>query len=258
MGERTNIAWTAATWNPWVGCTRVSLGCDHCYMFREQERWGQNPTEVRRASDTTFYAPLVWERHAARASLKKLVFTCSYSDFFHQKANPWRKEAWNIMTRTPHLTYQVLTKRPGLAVAWYKVHGWLDNVWLGVSVETAKYLPRLDVLHRVPAPVRFVSCEPLLGPLNLGLSGNRIDDGLSEFDAPVPERVVDWVIVGGESGPHARPMLISWLRDIVRQCQAARVPVFVKQDWHRWPGKQGEIPDDLWKLKEMPNAPHIP
>jgi protein gp37 len=112
MGKITSISWTNYTWNPWIGCSKVSPGCDGCYMFAWAKARGWNPEIVQR-SKTTFRDPLKW-------AVPGFVFTCSLSDFFHRGADGWRLEAWDIMRRTPHLTYQVLTKRPGLAVAWYK------------------------------------------------------------------------------------------------------------------------------------------
>lgn len=207
MAEKTAISWADASWNPWTGCHKVSPGCDNCYMFRGMRRYGRNPKIVVR-SRRTFDAPLHWKE-------PKFIFTCSWSDFFIKDADAWRVEAWTIMARTPWHTYQVLTKRPGLAVAWFRTHGWLPNVWLGVSVESQKYAPRLDVLKRIPAPVRFVSAEPLLSGLDLR---EWLRDG-----------TLQWVICGGESGSEYRPMDIGWARSIKEQCENAHVPFWFKQ-----------------------------
>src|SRR5579863_217830 len=111
--ETTGIAWTDARWNPWIGCTKVSEGCALCYMYTLERRWGRDPEIVRRASSESFRAPLRWQRKAEGGpSARRLVFTCSLSDFFHEDADPWRPEAWEIVRRTPLLTYQILTKRP--------------------------------------------------------------------------------------------------------------------------------------------------
>ncbi len=211
VGEKTGIEWTSATWNPWRGCTRVSPGCAKCYMFREQERYGRDPTVVTRCKPGTFNAPLKWQK----AGEARLVFTCSWSDFFHQDADEWRAEAWNVIRQTPALTYQILTKRPeriwdALPANWFP-HGY-PNVWLGTSVETEKYVDRIKPLIEVPAIVHFVSAEPLLGSLGKGWA-----DG------------VDWVIVGGESGPGARPMELEWAREIREVCKANGVAFFLKQ-----------------------------
>jgi protein gp37 len=213
MGEATRIAWTDHTWNPWVGCTRVSPGCDHCYMFTGRERYGQDPALVVR-SKTTWHDPVRWEQAAARSSQRERVFTCSWSDWFHSAADPWREEAWAIIARCPHLDFQILTKRPGrirthLPADWGSGY---PNVWLGVSIESDRYVRRAELLRRISAVVRFLSLEPLLGPLP---SLNLTD--------------IDWVIVGGESGPGYRRMDHAWVRDLEEQCRAAHVAFFFKQ-----------------------------
>jgi protein gp37 len=195
-------------------------------MFREKRQYGQDPEVVVR-SKTTFTAPLKWHDPA-------LVFSCSWSDWFIVEADPWRDEAWDIIRRTPHLTYQILTKRPARIAAHVPSDWPLRNVWLGVSVESAGYLHRIDVLRRVPAALRFISFEPLLGDLGpLSLDG------------------IGWAIFGGESGARYRAMDLAWLRSGLAQCRAAGVPVFTKQDSGVKPGTQGRIPDSLW-LKEFP------
>lgn len=225
MGKQTGIQWTDATWNPWIGCQRVSPGCDHCYMFSEMKRYGRNPEHARRTNAATFNAPLHWKE-------PRLVFTCSWSDFFIAEADEWRPEAWDIMRRTPHLTYQVLTKRPTRMRDWFRKHGWLPNVWAGVSVESQDQAHRLDVLAEIDAPVRFASCEPLLGPVDMSKWLYRFPGGINAADGEYDEAWgpdLHWVIVGGESGPKARPFDLEWPKQIVDQCDAAGVPVFVKQ-----------------------------
>lgn len=226
MGETTKIEWTDATWNPWVGCTKVSPGCAHCYAERLINRLhrgnpgGHSPfTVLRRTAPATFDAPLRWARRLPRASdggYVRRVFTCSLSDFFHPAADPWRREAWLLMQRTPGLTYQILTKRPeriaaNLPTDWGP-NGW-PNVWLGTSIETDDYRGRIEELVKVPARLRFLSVEPLLGPLHL--SPYLFDIG--------------WVIVGGESGPHARKMDLDWARTVRDDCIGMGVPFFFKQ-----------------------------
>jgi protein gp37 len=197
-------------------------------MFREKRQYGQDPERVVR-SKTKFYDPLKWPDPA-------FVFTCSWSDFFIAEADQWRDEAWDIIRRTPHLTYQILTKRPA-RIRTHLPSDWpFTNVWLGVSIESRQYLYRADVLPEIPATVRFLSLEPLLedlGPLNL--SG------------------IGWVIIGGESGPKHRPFEIPWLESIVQQCREAHVPVFVKQDSGARAGQRGRIPDELW-IRELPRG----
>src|SRR5689334_23079211 len=161
MGERTNIGWTDATWNPWHGCKKVSPGCKHCYMYRDKERYGQDPTKVVR-SKTKFRDPFKWADG-------RMVFTCSWSDWFIEEADAWRPEAWEIIKATPHHTYQILTKRPE-RIAGHLPPDWgrgYPNVWLGVSVENQDYVERILRLLAEPAAVHFISAEPLLGPLNL-------------------------------------------------------------------------------------------
>ncbi|MDP1891488.1 MAG: DUF5131 family protein, partial [Gemmatimonadaceae bacterium] len=149
MGKETGIAWTQHTWNPWQGCTKVSPGCAHCYMFRDKKRYGNDPEVVIRSKPATFNKPLSW-REPAR------VFTCSWSDWFHEAADGWRDEAWDIVRRTPHLTYQILTKRPERILAhlpWGAYGDPWPNVWLGVSLENQRWVERADLLATIPAAV---------------------------------------------------------------------------------------------------------
>lgn len=223
MSERSAIEWTDSTWNPWYGCTKVSPGCAHCYMFREQTMYGRNPEIVTR-SKTKFNDPLRWKEG-------RRVFTCSWSDWFHEAADPWRDEAWEIIRRTPQHTYQILTKRPErirehLPADWGEGY---RNVWLGTSVENQRHAFRAGVLAGIPARVRFVSAEPLLGPVDLtGLYRSEVPDwhGAREI---IPLHWIDWVIVGGESGPKARAMDETWARSLRDQCFGASVAFFLKQ-----------------------------
>ncbi len=207
MAKLSSIEWTESTWNPWHGCIKVSPGCKNCYMYRGKKRWGNDPRNVV-LSRTTFEDPLSWSK-------PRLIFACSWSDWFVEDADSWRERAWDIIRQTPHHTYQILTKRPERALDclpddWGK--GW-PNVWLGVSIETQAYLYRKDILRRVPAYLRFISAEPLLGPINLG-----------SLEA------IHWVITGGESGPEYRPMDSEWASSIRRQCQSSGVLFFHKQN----------------------------
>lgn len=211
MAKDSKIEWTDHTWNPWQGCKKVSLGCKYCYMYRDKKRYGQDPTIVIKSSPTTFNKPLTWKDPAK-------VFACSWSDFFIDEADEWRNEAWSIIKQTPHLIYQILTKRPEniknrLPEDWG--YGW-PNVWLGVSVENNDYIWRIDELYQIPAIIRFVSYEPALGPLNIA---SKMEDGM-----------VDWLISGGESGPTARPSNPSWFGQIQADCNYYSVPYFHKQN----------------------------
>lgn len=272
MAETTAIEWTQATWNPWVGCRKVSQGCKHCYMFRDQERFGQDPTKVRQTAPATFRAPLKWKE-------PKLIFTCSWSDFFIEEADAWRPEAWKLIRKTPHHTYQILTKRPERILECLPAD-WGDgypNVWIGVTVEDqAAADKRIPLLLEVPAVVRFLSCEPLLGAVDLNtampypgtnypgvyyaLSGAWWP-ALGDADAEYAERVtdmpkIDWVIAGGESGPNARPMHPDWARALRDQCKAAGVAFFFKQ-WGVWK-PISEIPEAEHEALYHPAPAHDP
>lgn len=209
MGKNSLIEWTDHTWNPWQGCKKVSPGCKNCYMYRDKRRYGQQPKMIVRSSRATFNKPLKWTDPA-------LVFTCSWSDFFIEEADGWRDDAWDIIRRTPHLTYQILTKRPELIKDrlpddWG--NGW-PNVWLGISIETEDYLWRLVSLEDIPTVVRFVSYEPALGPVN--------------FYPYSP--IIDWIISGGESGPNYRPANPDWFRQVRDDCQKYGMAYFHKQN----------------------------
>ena len=204
MGAKTGIEWTDASWNPWHGCHKISPGCKFCYMFREKERYGQDPNIVVR-SKTMFRAPLKWME-------PKLIFTCSWSDWFIEEADPWRQEAYDIIRQTPQHRYQILTKRIDRA-AGRLPNQLLPNLWLGVSAENREmYLRRVPILRQMPSAIRFLSLEPLLEDLGtLNLSG------------------ISQIIVGSESGPGARPMSEDWVRSIRDQAVAAGVAFFYKQ-----------------------------
>lgn len=262
MGKESKIEWCTSSWNPWHGCHKVSAGCKYCYMFRDKARYGQDPNVVVRAGDKTFYAPLKWAE-------PKKIFTCSWSDFFIEESDAWRDEAFAIMALTPQHTYQVLTKRPDRMWKYlrpgrqnevvkaacnilrtrkgeFAYTKWLSeydgewppkNVWLGVSVEDQKTADeRIPHLLNTPAAVRFLSVEPLLGPVDLRnvkpSSSQWLDavTGLRGGDHSLADcNSINWVIIGGESGPDARPFDVAWARSIIRQCKDAGVPVFTKQ-----------------------------
>jgi protein gp37 len=205
MAKDSKIEWCESTQNFWYGCKKISPGCAHCYAYRDMPRYGLDPSKVVR-SKTTFYNPLKWNKG-------RLIFACSWSDFFIKEADAWRAEAWHVIRVTPHHIYQILTKRPE-RIASHLPFDWpLPNVWLGVSVEDRSYgIPRIDILREIPAVVRFISAEPLLedlGPINL--------------------QGIDWVIIAGESGPKSRRMDPEWARNIRDQCIAKKIPVFFKQ-----------------------------
>jgi protein gp37 len=238
VGSTSAIEWTEATWNPWRGCDKVSPGCAHCYMFTEQRRYGRDPSVVVRCSDSTFHAPLrakKWREMLPGTH----VFTCSWSDWFHETADPWRDEAWQIIAQRPDLIFQVLTKRPE-RIADHLPDDWGDgypNVWLGVTIENRRYVHRADLLRETPAAVRFVSAEPLLGPLIAEHGGTISDrngasweDGYALEDMPELSLAgIDWLICGGESGPGCRRFDIEWARDLREACECTDTAFFLKQ-----------------------------
>ena len=229
MAENSRISWCTHSWNTAVGCHSVSKGCTKCYARTLVEnRMGKDFSAVTKTAPATFRAPLKWAKKTPGAR----VFANSLSDFFLEEQDPWRAEAWDIIRQTPELIYLILTKRPeriaqnlpvasGNRTTQHQDPTWpWQNVWLGVSVETQKYTSRMDVLRQVPVHdnQRFISAEPLLGPLELDLSGYR------------------WAISGGESGPGHRPMDLQWCRSIRDQCEAAGVMYHHKQGSHLRPG----------------------
>lgn len=212
----SSIEWTDHTWNPWQGCVHVSPGCDHCYMYRDKRRYGQDPATVVRSKPPTFERPRRWNREAREAGETRMVFTASWSDFFAREADAWREEAFDLIRECESLVFQILTKRHGRIAANLPAD-WGDgypNVWLGVSAENAEWWNRrVPVLRDVPAQVRFVSYEPGLGPL----------DGCSAEG-------IDWVIIGGESGGlEARPFDVAWARQALAMSRRDGAAPFVKQ-----------------------------
>ena len=242
MGETTGISWAQATWNPWQGCRKLSPACRNCYMYRDMERYGKDPRDVRR-SKTTFNTPLTWKE-------PKLIFTCSWSDWFIEEADAWRDEAWDIIRRTPHHTYQILTKRTERIADRLPPDWPLKNAWLGASVETDSYRQRITELCAVPATVHFLSCEPLLAHLHL----EEPVSGPTQGGIHPPwyiQQGIDWIIGGGESGPNARPTNPDWARSLRDQAIRAGIPFHWKQ-WGEWaPSYFGE---QTWEPTET--TPH--
>lgn len=217
MGSKSSIEWTESTWNPITGCTKISPGCKHCYAERMAKRL--------KAMGQPNYAngfDLTLQHHALELPLRwkapQVIFVNSMSDLFHKNVPlEFILKVFDVMNRADWHTYQVLTKRSGRLREVASRISWSPHIWMGVSVETEKYQTRIDDLRQTDACVKFLSLEPLLGPLpNLDLDG------------------MDWVIVGGESGPGARPMEPEWVRNIRDQCRKAKVPFFFKQ----WGGVQ--------------------
>lgn len=256
MAENSNISWTTHTFNPVRGCTKVSDGCKNCYAETMSKRnpkvlgiWGDKGTRVV-ASEDMWRKPVAWDREAQNVGERHRVFCASLADVCEDRPewNAPRIRLKNLIRETPHLDWLLLTKRPEnyLRLFWGPEQGvWPSNVWAGTSVENQEAADkRIPHLLKCPAAIRFLSCEPLLGPIDL----------VDKTRTYRPAIEVDWVIVGGESGPGARPCNVAWIRDIVGQCKAAGVATFVKQDSGPRPGMQGRIPDSIWALKQFPKA----
>jgi protein gp37 len=216
MADVTAIEWTDATWNPVTGCTKISAGCDHCYAERFSERFRGTPNHP---FENGFDLTLRPERleHPLRWRGSRMIFVNSMSDLFHKEIPPtFIEHVFDTMERANWHTFQVLTKRSSLMRDFLRKRYGLGrgptHMWFGVSVEDGTRLSRIRHLREAPAGVRFLSIEPLIGPVGkLDLSG------------------IDWVIVGGESGPGARPMKAEWVRDIRDQCHTSGVAFFFKQ-----------------------------
>lgn len=211
VSDHSAIEWTDATWNPVTGCTQVSPGCAHCYAKTFAERFRGVPGHpYEQGFDLKLWPSRI--EQPARWKTPRRVFVNSMSDLFHDFVpDEYIVRVFDAMAATPRHQFQVLTKRPERAAAIAPLLRWSSNVWLGVSVENQRWSQRVDVLREIPAVVRFLSCEPLLGGLELNLDG------------------IGWVIAGGESGPRARPMNIEWARSLRDSCRRVHVPFFFKQ-----------------------------
>ncbi len=208
---QSSIEWTEMTWNPTTGCTKISAGCKYCYaevMAKRLQAMGIEKYKdafAVRTHPEALNAPYTWKK-------QKVVFVNSMSDLFHpQVPLSFIKRVFKVMNETPHV-YQVLTKRADRLLEVHQELKWTHNIWMGVSVEDSRVVDRIDMLRQTNARTKFLSCEPLIGPLsNLNLQG------------------IDWVIVGGESGRKPRPMDADWVLDIQDQCETAGVSFFFKQ-----------------------------
>lgn len=228
MAEKTGISWTDSTFNPWIGCMKVGPGCDNCYAEALMDKrwhkvqWGSGQ-QRQRTSAANWKQPLLWEReHEAFALMhgrRRRVFCASLADVFDNEAPPqWRGELWALVKATPHLDWLILTKRIGNVRGMAPADGLPANVWLGATVVNQEEYDRdAHKLLAVPASVRFLSVEPMLGPIH----------GAPSIGA------FDWVIVGGESGHGARTIQPDWVASIADQCAWYSVPFFFKQ----WGGK---------------------
>lgn len=220
MATKSQIEWTEMTWNPVTGCTKISQGCKHCYAERMATRLRAMGVEryangfAVTLQEDLLKVPLGWLK-------PRIVFVNSMSDLFHESVPAeYIAQIFEVMNQCPQHTFQILTKRSRRVMELADRFLWTDNIWMGVSVENREVQFRIEHLQFVPARVRFLSCEPLLGPLNhLPLDG------------------IHWAIVGGESGPGARPMKPEWVESIFAQCRSANVPFFFKQ----WGGVRKDL-----------------
>ncbi|WP_206664036.1 DUF5131 family protein [Thermomonospora catenispora] len=243
--KRTTIEWTEVTWNPTTGCDRISAGCDNCYaltlakrlkaMGSDKYKNDGDPRTSGPGFGLTIHADVLGQPYSWRTP--RLVFVNSMSDLFHARVPlDFIRQVFEVIADTPQHTYQILTKRSTRLRKIADRLTWPENLWMGVSVENAQALFRVDDLREVPARVRFLSCEPLLGPLgDLDLTG------------------IGWVIAGGESGPGHRPLDPQWVLDIRDKCVRSGVPFFFKQWGGRTPKEGGrELEGKLWS--QMPEV----
>ena len=227
MALNSKIEWTDHTFNPWWGCTKVSTACANCYAETWSKRtgfkiWGQKAPR-RFLSESYWQQPYKWNQTAKKSGRSSRVFCASMADVFEFRADltPWRKRLWTLISKTPNLDWLLLTKRPHRVrrlVPWRDE--WPANVWIGATVETQAWAEkRIPYLAELPARVRFLSCEPLRGRVNL--------------EPWLNEGIINWVIAGGESGPNARPSEPIWFRNLRDQCRRKHIPFHFKQ-WGDW------------------------
>lgn len=242
MAQKSSIEWTESTWNPVTGCTKISTGCKHCYAERMAGRLqAMNQANYINGFEVTLQPqmlelPLRWKK-------PQTIFVNSMSDLFHKDVpSSYVEQVFDVMHRAHWHCFQVLTKRSSRLAEMGSNLQWAPNIWMGVSVETKRYRTRIDDLRNTNAHVKFLSLEPLLGPIS--------DLDLTD---------IDWVIVGGESGPKARPMHEKWVTNLRNQCHRAHVPFFFKQ----WGGTnkkkagrllEGRTWDEVPKLAEIPDT----
>jgi len=249
----TKIEWTEETWNPVTGCTKISPGCANCYAERMSKRLAAN-LGVYCFYKYEGFKVATWEDRLSqpmRWKKPRKVSVCSMGDLFHDDVPyPFISKVFATIAQTPHI-YQILTKRPANMLKWQQRSGWLEpRVWLGTSAERQTELVlREPVLMQVPAAIRFLSLEPMLGPMQIGTNW-RYSNGVQAGN-------VDWVIIGCESGPNRRSMELEWAIDMVRQCRDAGIAVFVKQlpINGKVSKNPGEWPEEL-RIREYPQVPH--
>lgn len=227
MGKNSGISWTHHTFNPWWGCEKLTEGCAHCYAEGVDRRfggshWGKD-SQRRFFGDDHWSEPLKWNEAARKAGERHRVFCASMGDVFEDREDldEWRERLWALIEVTPNLDWLLLTKRPENAIqmAKWQDGDWPENVWVGVTVENQRNAWRVGELIKIPCSIRFISCEPLLGPVDLSAYWKSGD----------ASNWVDWVIVGGESGQSARRMEREWMMDLFEQCGISNTPFFFKQ-----------------------------
>lgn len=256
MAENSAIGWTTHTFNPVVGCTKVSAACDFCYAAEYANKWeplvtwGEPGTKsvLRRTSESNWKKPLAWDRKAIgnipeHGPRRQRVFCASLSDVFDNDwEKDWRDDLWQIIAITRNLDWLLLTKRPQnvesmVPVMWRDQ--WPSNIWLGTTTENQTELDRRwPHVIGTKARVKFISYEPALGPLSFGKLRR--------------DQMPDWVICGGESGTHRRPFDLNWAEQMRSQCEQFQIPFFFKQDSAFRPGQRGRASDALWACKEFP------
>ncbi len=236
MGSISKIEWTESTWNPVTGCTKISAGCTNCYAYTMAKRLqAMNNPRYKNGFNITLHEdlltlPLSWKK-------PKKIFVNSMSDLFHEEVpEEFIYKIFKIMNQTPWHNYQILTKRSNRLLELAPFINWTTNIWQGVTIENNSVANRINDLKQIPAYIRFLSLEPLIGPIkNLDLSG------------------IHWVIVGGESGPAARPMMIEWVREIRDYCIKQNIPFFFKQ----WGGVQKHLTGRILDMRTWDEYPDV-
>lgn len=238
MVENSSIEWTDHTWNPWIGCRKISKGCDNCYMFSGVKRFGLDPLHIHKTGDKTFSKPLIWNKKTPGAK----VFSCSWSDFFIGHADIWRERAYNIISHCKDLHFLLLTKRIERINKCLPRKGRLqDNVYIGVTIDSMETAAgRLLELSNVESRMRFLSIEPMTEPIFL-------KEALPDWFKP------DWVICGGESGTGARYMDPKWAEQLMEDCRDLGISFFMKQMSGSSKTERGLIPENLM-IKEFPGV----
>jgi protein gp37 len=253
MAKKTLIGWTNATFNAWQGCTQISPACENCYAAAlakrsGQVKWGAGEPR-RRTTPSNWRQPIKWNEEAQRNGMRLRVFCNSLSDVFDNEVpDEWRQDLWNLILATPYLDWILLTKRIGntkdMLPYGFGTEAY-SNIWLGITVANQQEADRdIPKLLAINAPTTFLSIEPMLGEIDLhkagaffaGPCGGGGETGPVEYDCV---GFVDWVIVGGESGPNARPTHLKWIRKLQIQCEGAGIAFFFKQ-WGEWVGGIGE------------------